>query len=332
MKRMLAILGLILSVTGASFTEPRGEKPPPADQGQLTGGLKNPYPAPEFAGIKNWLNSKPLTLSALRGKVVLIDFWTYSCINCVRTLPHITAWDRKYRSQGLVVVGVHTPEFKFEMDTANINTALAKYHIRYPVAVDSGDATWNAYKNESWPAHYLIDKNGNFVYTHFGEGEYDVTENNIRTLLGMKPENFGAPAAMPFSANQTPETYLGSNRAERKVTQLNSALPLNFWGLAGRWIIEGERIKSNSLGAVLRLHFNARKVFLVMGTSTGHPVKVSLKLNGRAADGKDVHGGVVNVNGHALYELVNQDSVKPGLLEITAGSGGVEMYAFTFGS
>jgi thiol-disulfide isomerase/thioredoxin len=343
MKRILALAGLFLSVACTGVAGPGGNQPQlsyairvePGRQGQLEDGLKNPYPAPEFADIKDWINSKPLSLRSLRGKVVLIDFWTYSCINCVRTLPHITAWDRKYRSQGLVIIGVHTPEFKFEKDIANIKTALAKDHIRYPVAVDSSEATWNAYKNESWPAHYLIDKSGAVVYTHFGEGDYDVTENNIRTLLGMDHEDFAAPEALPFSDNQTPETYLGSERAERKVTQLNSALPLDHWGLAGRWKIEGERIKSSSPGAVLRLHFNAKKVFLVMGASTGHPVDVALKLNGRVAlgeAGKDAHGGVVTVKDHALYELVNQDSVKPGLLEITTSGAGVEMYAFTFGS
>jgi len=329
MTRNLATFGLLLLVACIGVAQPAG------GQAQLTDGLKKPYKAPEFTGIKQWLNSEPLTLRSLRGKVVLVDFWTYSCINCVRTLPYITAWDRKYRSQGLVIVGVHTPEFKFEKDIANIQTALTKYQIQYPVAVDSDWATWNAFKNESWPAHYLIDQNGNVVYTHFGEGDYAVTENNIRALLGMESETFAAPGPSPYGGNQTPETYLGSDRAERKVASLNSALPLNHWGLTGDWKIEAERIVSGSPGAALGLRFNAKKVFLVMGSSTGEPVKVALRLNGRALldeGGKDDHGGVLTVNGHALYELVNQDSVKPGLLEITTRGPGIEMYAFTFGN
>ncbi len=328
MKANLAMVGLFLAALAAPGLAAGRH------QAQLEDGLKNPYSAPEFVGIRAWLNSVPLSLKSLRGKVVLIDFWTYSCINCIRALPHITDWDRKYRDQGLVVIGVHTPEFKFEQNVANIKRDMAKYQIRYPVAVDSGDATWNAYKNESWPAHYLVDQNGKVVYTHFGEGDYDVTENNIRALLGMRHENI-SPSTVPFSANQTPETYLGSERAERQEASLNSGLPLDHWGLEGGWKIEGERIISTAAGSVLRLHFDAKNVYLVMGTSAGNPASASLKLNGHLlleGAGRDVHDAVVTVNGHTLYELVDQSSRKPGLLEITANGPGVEMYAFTFGS
>jgi thiol-disulfide isomerase/thioredoxin len=145
--------------------------------------LANPVPAPEFSGIDKWLNSEPLTLSGLRGKVVLVDFWTYTCINCARTLPYVKSWHAKYKDQGLVVVGVHTPEFPFERSTKNVSEALNRYGIEYPVAQDNRYATWEAYKNNYWPAFYLIDKQGKVTYTHFGEGEYKETEAAIQNLL-----------------------------------------------------------------------------------------------------------------------------------------------------
>jgi thiol-disulfide isomerase/thioredoxin len=145
-----------------------------------------PATAPEFSGIEQWHNSAPLTMQQLRGKVVLVDFWTYTCINCIRTLPHVTGWHRKYKDQGLVVVGVHTPEFPFERSAANVQKALKRFAIAYPVAQDNRYATWNAYANQYWPAIYLIDKGGRIVYTHFGEGDYDKTEATIRTLLAQK--------------------------------------------------------------------------------------------------------------------------------------------------
>ena len=151
----------------------------------LQKGLNKPFTAPEFKGINIWLNSPQLTIQDLKGKVVLVDFWTYSCINCIHTLPHVTDWDQKYRNQGLMIVGIHTPEFEFEKTQDNVKTAIAKYGIHYPIALDNQYATWRNYNNRYWPAFYLIDKRGEVVYTHFGEGEYDVTEHNIRLLLGL---------------------------------------------------------------------------------------------------------------------------------------------------
>jgi cytochrome c biogenesis protein CcdA/thiol-disulfide isomerase/thioredoxin len=151
----------------------------------LIDAVPNPYKAPEFSGIEAWLNSKPLTMAQLKGKVVLIDFWTYSCINCARTLPYITQWDREYRDKGLVIIGVHAPEFEFEKNRANVEAAIAAHHIGYPVAMDNRLDTWTAYNNSYWPALYLIDQQGRVVYTHFGEGNYAETENNIRHLLGL---------------------------------------------------------------------------------------------------------------------------------------------------
>ena len=152
----------------------------------IAGPLKNSIPAPEFTGIEKWLNSEPLTMQQLRGKVVLVDFWTYTCINCINTLPHVTSWHQKYKDQGLVVVGVHTPEYPFERNTDNVKTAIKRFDLRFPVAQDNRYATWGAYNNQFWPAFYLIDKKGQVVYTHFGEGQYAQTEAAIQALLAQK--------------------------------------------------------------------------------------------------------------------------------------------------
>ena len=277
----------------------------------LEEGLASAYPAPEIAGIEAWLNSPPLTMQSLKGKVVLIDFWTYSCINCVRTLPYITAWDKKYRDQGLVIIGVHSPGFEFEKKLENVQAAIAQHGIQYPVALDNKFSTWLNFKNRYWPAHYLINRDGKVVYTHFGEGKYDVTESNIRYLLGLKGKADAVAPATNFSTTgQTPETYLGYTRAKNfnsKETLLHdaekkyrfpSSLPANEWALSGKWKVQSEKIVSVEKNAALRLNFKARKVFLVLGTASGKPVHVSLSLNGAAVGGnagKDAEGGVVTV-------------------------------------
>jgi cytochrome c biogenesis protein CcdA/thiol-disulfide isomerase/thioredoxin len=316
---------------------------------QLEKPLDNPYPAPPLAGIQAWVNSKPLILSELKGKVVLIDFWTYSCINCVRTLPYVTAWDRRYRDKGLVIIGVHSPEFEFEKNVDNIKAAAIHYGIDYPIAVDNDLATWVSFQNKYWPAHYLIDQNGQVVYTHFGEGDCDITENNIRYLLGVKgnADALDIPAASPSVKGQTQETYLGYARADHfagtpalhpdAVATYRPAdtLPENSWSLDGAWKVEKEKITAQRKDNTLRLNFTAPKVFLVMGTSSGQPQKVMLKLNGeplRGNAGKDAPNSIVTVNGHALYELVHQASSQNGLLEISPSEPGFEAYAFTFGN
>jgi cytochrome c biogenesis protein CcdA/thiol-disulfide isomerase/thioredoxin len=316
------------------------------DAEALEAGLEKSYPAPELVGIQDWINSKPLMLANLKGKVVLIDFWTYSCINCVRTLPTITSWDQKYRDKGLVIIGVHSPEFEFEKNVDNIKTAIGKYGINYPVAVDNTLSTWVNFKNRYWPAHYLIDHNGQVVYTHFGEGDYAVTENNIRYLLGLKGKANETPSENTVAANQTPETYLGTKRAENfggmqalqrdtsAAYELSEVLPEHCWSLGGKWKVEGEKITTQDHDAVLRLNFTARKVFLVMGTANGQPQRISLQLNGKPignSAGKDVTEGSLMVGGHALYELVNQPVSQNGLLEIDVSGPGLEAYAFTFG-
>lgn len=312
----------------------------------LVNALENPYPAPEFAGIEAWLNSKPLTMASLKGKVVLVDFWTYSCINCVRTLPTITGWDRKYRDKGLVIIGVSAPEFEFEKSKANVEAAVAAHDIDYPVALDNKLDTWTNFKNRYWPAHYLIDKEGRVVYTHFGEGEYSITENNIRFLLGLDKINAVPSEAAVSSHGQTPEAYLGSERATHFSSpeqatgsaqnfSLPESLPADHWALSGKWRIEGERIVAQEVGAKLRFNFTAGKVFLVLGTQDGKPVKASITLNGQPPTdgaGHDAPDGELSVSQHTLYELINQHEAKSGVLEITAQSPGLEAYAFTFGN
>src|SRR6059058_4723595 len=213
--------------------------------------------APDFHGISQWLNTPGLSLSALHGKVVLLDFWTYSCINCLRTLPYLERWDKQYRSKGLVIVGVHTPEFDFEHDVSNVRTAVDRLGVRYPVAIDNGYKTWNAYSNQYWPAEYLIDQNGHVRHIHFGEGEYDMTEHDIRLLL-----RAGGESALPTpkherdttpSGDITPETYLGYFRIDRySGSRLNAdveasydaptQLPRDHFAYEGRWTVGSERI------------------------------------------------------------------------------------------
>lgn len=309
--------------------------------------LDQPYPAPEFAGLQNWINSDPLTMEKLKGKVVLVDFWTYSCINCIRTLPYITAWDRKYRDQGLVIIGIHSPEFDFEKKPDNVKMAVRQYGIHYPVAQDNNFDTWDKFSNRYWPAHYLIDRDGQVVYTHFGEGEYDVTENNIRYLLGLKGKAEESKPTEPGRANdQTPETYLGYQRASTFVGNVKvkgdviesfrfpDTLPRNDWALSGKWTVESERIVTAAKGAALRLNFKSSKVFLVLGSRSGRPIHVTVRLNGQPVGsdaGKDVADGGITVDRNTLYELIDQKAPKEGLLEIESDAPGLEAYAFTFG-
>lgn len=343
---LLAVAFIASGIDPQSLMQGKGNTPQATAQRILQDALPHPYPAPEFSGIEAWLNSQSLTMARLKGKVVLVDFWTYSCINCVRTLPYITKWDRTYRDKGLVIIGVHAPEFEFEKNRRNVESALAAHRIEYPVALDNKLDTWTAFHNRYWPAHYLIDRQGRVVYTHFGEGNYAETENNIRYLLGMDAKTENAPEPSVTGRGQSPETYLGYERATNfsspenpvyDAVQTYSApkhLPADHWALAGAWHIENERIVSAEPGATLRFHFIAGKVFLVLGTHTGKPVTATLTLNGKplgAHAGKDTPGGVLTVGGHTLYELVNQPESKEGLLEITAAPG-LEAYAFTFGN
>lgn len=315
----------------------------------LQNPLIHPYHAPEFAASNVWLNTpdgKPITMSSLKGKVVLVDFWTYSCINCIRTLPYINAWYSKYHDKGLVIIGVHSPEFEFEKNKANVLQAISSDGIKYPVAMDNNLDTWSNFNNQYWPAHYLIDKNGDVVYTHFGEGDYLETENNIRVLLGLNPTDSNETNNMSLNQSQTPETYLGYTRASSfankgdarsdisSIYEFPDYLSMNEWALSGKWLISGQCITSEAANTKLELRFDARHVYLVLGTVDKNPIDLTLKLNGKPVGvlaGKDVVNGIVKVNENRLYELIDQGNPASGLLEISIPKPGLEAYAFTFG-
>ena len=307
--------------------------------------------APEFTGTQQWFNTpggRPLSLAGLRGHVVLVDFWTYSCINCIRTLPYLNAWNAKYASKGLTIVGVHTPEFPFEHSASNVRDAIGQNGIKYPVAQDNDYKTWNAYNNEYWPAEYLIDAQGRVRLTDFGEGEYAAKERAIRSLLvEAGASGLGGAthttAQQPSNVEVTPETYLGSEKAERfENGQILSGL--HDYGSApsapgperlryeGRWRVSTDDAEAVS-GARLQLNFRARRVFLVMGSTQG-PRQVRVLLDGRpiasSLAGGDVHGSTATVGFQRLYRLVELPRVERHVLTVEAAPG-VAAYSYTFG-
>jgi cytochrome c biogenesis protein CcdA/thiol-disulfide isomerase/thioredoxin len=306
--------------------------------------------APEFTDTERWFNTpggKPLTLRQLRGKVVLVDFWTYSCVNCIRTLPYLNAWYKRYHRDGFVIVGVHTPEFPFEREAGNVAAAIKREGIHYPVVQDNEEGTWNAYGNLYWPSEYFLDTNGDVRFADAGEGEYGKKEDVIRELLaeaGDKPGRARADAhgIAPSDARLTPETYLGPYRAERNANpELNEglsrftqppSLAANEWALGGRWQVERQSITARG-GSTLKLSFEARRVYLVLG-APGGAREMKVFLDGKpiaAADaGEDVHGGAVTVKAQRLYQLVELPRVERHVLELRPQAG-IMGYAFTFG-
>lgn len=325
----------------------------------LAANKKSPYPVlgamPEFAGITTWLNSEPLTREKLRGKVVLIDFWTYSCINCIRTLPTVTRWDETYRDQGLVIVGVHTPEFQFEKEDGNIRSAISRHRIKYPVAVDNDYGTWKAYHNQFWPAKYLIDAEGKLRLTHFGEGDEDEFERAIQSVLTEAQLLHKPVAVAPQKKSvelfkiRSPETYLGYQRTsnfvsnerieEDKTTNYTPppSLRLNHWALGGAWKVIDEASVLQAPGGKIQFRFEAPKLNLVMkGSEKGISGKVfidgaPIPANMRGADvGPD---GKVIISDARLYNLVvlPKDDDKEHLFELIFESPNVALYAFTFG-
>jgi cytochrome c biogenesis protein CcdA/thiol-disulfide isomerase/thioredoxin len=306
------------------------------------GGSKGPVPtdtpgssvledygnAPNFYADGDWFNSPPLTIESLRGKVVLVDFWTYSCINCLRTLPHLKAWYASYHKDGLVIVGVHTPEFAFEHVSSNVADAIKRLGITYPVVQDNRYRTWNAYSNEYWPAEYLIDRSGQVRHVQFGEGSYNESENAIRTLLGLSGTTSRGSDSLP-TGFITPESYLGSNRLVRYAGSpivpgklasytLPRRLPQNDIAYGGTWRVEGERIVAGP-GAQLQLHFHARDVYLVLGGRG----RVDVDLAGKPA-------APVTVDSYRLYTLHSSKTISDALLDLHF-TPGIQAYAFTFG-
>jgi len=310
-------------------------------------------PAPEFTGVTSWLNTqagREPSMRGLRGRVVLVDFWTYTCINCLRTFSHLRAWDDRYRAAGLSIVGVHTPEFAFERRESNVRGAIAANGLRYPVALDNDYGTWNAWSNQYWPAKYLVDSRGRVRYFHFGEGDYDETERAIRALLAEAGKPPGADAAAPVRAEQaapgvtTPETYLGWGRGQGFVDRVEiqagpqdfgpqrRSLRPNQFAYRGRWRVGRERAVAFA-GARLDARVGARRVFLVLG-SPRRPRRVRVLLDGEPLPdrlaGPDVRGGVAIVGAQRLYRLVDLDRVEEHVVSIVPERG-VAGYAFTFG-
>ena len=301
---------------------------------------------PPLDGAVQWLNSPPLTTEALKGKVVLVDFWTYSCINCLRTLPYVKAWAEKYRDQGLVVIGVHAPEFAFERDVNNVTKAMKDLGITYPVAIDNNYKIWRAFNNQYWPAHYFADAKGQIRYHHFGEGDYAESERVIQQLLReagaknvagglIEADAKGVQQAPDMNEVQSPETYLGSQRAENFVK--SGPLALNQWTLQGQWNVGGQQATLDQAGGRIVYRFHARDLHLVLGPGAdGKPVRFKVTIDGQApggAHGTDVApDGSGTVTEQRLYQLVRQPgAVQDRTFTIEFLDPNVSAYAFTFG-
>jgi cytochrome c biogenesis protein CcdA/thiol-disulfide isomerase/thioredoxin len=328
----------------------------PAGQSQA---LPVEGPLPSLSGASEWLNSKPLTAEDLKGKVVLVDFWTYSCINCLRSIPYVRAWAEKYRDHGLVVIGVHAPEFAFERNVDNVRKAVATLKISYPVAIDNEYMIWRAFENEYWPAHYFIDAKGQIRHQHFGEGDYDESERTLQKLLAEAGDSqvptdivavnaSGAEAASVKADVESPETYLGYDRIDHfispgGVVQDESHVyaagspQLNEWSLAGNWTIGNERALLNEKDGSIVYRFHARDVHLVLGLAAdGSPVRFRVTIDGAApgaSHGADVDlGGQGVVTAQRLYQLVRDPgAIVDHTFEIRFLDPGVQAYAFTFG-
>ncbi|QHS53099.1 thioredoxin family protein [Edaphobacter sp. 12200R-103] len=329
-------------------------------EAQEPASIVGSHPLSGLSGATAWINSAPLTAKQLKGKVVLVDFWDYSCINCIRAFPYIRAWAEKYKDSGLVVIGVHTPEFDIEKERANVQKAVNKYGITYPVALDNNYAVWNAFHNQFWPAHYFIDAKGKVRYEHFGEGEYAQSERWIQDLLkeaNAKPmpastvnvHGQGAQAAADMKDVRSPETYIGYARAEhfvspgginREVDHIYTVpgrLGLNDWGLAGKWLDHRQVAVLQSAGGKIVFRFHARDLHLVLGpTADSKPVRFRITIDGQApgenhgVDTDPQGNGVVTE--HRLYQLVRQkDAIKDHTFTIEFLDAGVQAFSFTFG-
>ena len=350
---------------------PPGQQSPSANDPMMTGNQqKQPVdlaatqgggtPMPEISGATAWINSPAVTSEDLRGKVVLVDFWTYSCINCLRTLPYIKAWNEKYKDSGLVVIGVHTPEFPFEKDESNVRKAVKDLGITYPVAMDNDYRIWRDFNNEYWPAHYFIDATGHIRYHHFGEGGYEESEQWIRGLLeeanhkplpGTSTSIAATGTEAPSDSNdvQSPETYIGYERAQNfaspdglnqddpKAYKVPSTFNQNQWALEGKWLDGGQIATSLSASSSILYRFHARDLHLVLGPSkVGKPIRFRVTLDGKAP-GED-HGVDTDADGYGtvtedrLYQLIRQHGpIQDRIFKIEFLTPGVHAFSFTFG-
>jgi thiol-disulfide isomerase/thioredoxin len=285
-----------------------------------------------------WLNSEPLTATGLRGKVVLVSFWTYTCINWLRSQPYLRAWAEKYRGRGLVVIGVHSPEFGVEKDVGNVRRAAQALRVEYPIAVDSNHAIWNAFENQYWPALYFVDAKGSVRRHHFGEGDYEGSERFIQQLLGVRDQlvsvaGTGLEAPADWSNLQSPESYLGSLRRDDAAEG-----KLNHWTLSGDWAVGSESISLRSRNGKIRYRFHARDLHLVLGPGAGGaPVRFRVSLDGQAP-GEAAHGldvdpqGAGRVTEPRLYQLIRQSQpIVDRQFEVEFLDPGVEAFVFTFG-
>lgn len=322
--------------------------------------LEDEEDIPTLDGATGWLNTQPLTTDTLRGKVVAVDFWTYTCINWLRTLPYIRAWNQQYLSHGLVVLGVHTPEFPFERDVENVQRAVQEMRVTYPVAIDNDYAIWDAFDNHYWPALYLVDAQGRIRYHQFGEGDSDEAEGMIQELLAEAGEDtlghdlvavdaMGVEVAADWEHLSSSETYVGHERAEnfmspggavlgeRHVYSAPERLGRNEWALIGNWTIAGESAALNAANGRIAYRFHARDLHLIMGPSTrGTSPRFRVTIDGKPLGA--AHGGDTNqqgagvVNQQRLYQLIRQPiPIVDRLFEIEFLDAGVEAYAFTFG-
>jgi thiol-disulfide isomerase/thioredoxin len=314
------------------FTRHKGEASSLPVEGQLSG----------FDGATGWLNSEPLTPEGLRGKVVLVDFWTYTCINWLRTLGYVRAWAEKYADRGLVVIGVHTPEFPFEHDVDNVREAAKEMRVEYPIALDSDYGVWRAFDNHYWPAVYIADADGRVRHHHFGEGAYEECEWVIQGLLGIE-DGLVSPVLEGFEVQadwenlQSPETYLGADQAQNFAGSDGKELRLNQWALSGDWTIEGGKsvLKGSEGGVVFRFH--ARDVNLVMGPpARGASVPFRVLDDGEPPG--DAHGFDVDAEGRGtltqqrLHQLIREPgTISDRTVEIVFEAPGAEAYCFTFG-
>jgi thiol-disulfide isomerase/thioredoxin len=302
----------------------------------------NHGPLSAIDGAPDWLNSEPHTAAGLRGRVVLVDFWTYSCVNWLRTLPYVSAWHERYADRGLVVVGVHAPEFGFEHDLDNVRRAVGELGVSYAVVIDNDFSIWRSFGNHYWPAVYLVDRDGRVRFHHFGEEAYEETERAIQQLLGIDEELArvdadGLAAAADCEALGSPETYVGHARGERRSDRDAGRLALNEWALAGAWSVDEESAVLDAAPGSIAYRFQARDLNLVLAPpAAGDPVRFTVRLDGQppgADGGLDVdEAGAGTLAEPRMYQLVRRHGASAQrTLEITFLDAGVRAYVFTFG-